>query len=429
MSIDWSKAARRPLERRAIVEWILQEATDSAESDYLEWKTGYDLTGVPGRLATARQVIGLANRHPDRAARHVEGCGYLLLGVEPGNLVGMPEHDPADLENWLTPYLGPHIAWDPSYVSLDGKHVLFVTVEAPRWGDEIHCLRQSAADRDGRTVREGTVWIRKLGKTEQATASDMDMLAARTRAGARTLSLDVVARESSLPTITAEVLSDKWRDEVLAHQKSQLLRDVPASDGVFPFLAGEFRKPSAFEHDVLSYLDDARRRWKSLVAAGFVEEGGCLLTLEVVNESDLVFESVQVEACFPFHPGWVFSSAAAARDRFNPPERPAPWGSALSLAPKLPMTGIGAGTEIEEQPNEVLVRYAPILVRPRTTHALSELRLALPPGLAGQDVPVTWRATSSSTTGEIAGILTLVLAADPSAPSGPAGAIPAESGD
>jgi hypothetical protein len=46
-----------------------------------------------GSLHGPKGILGLANRHPDHAARIMEGCGYLLVGVEPNNLVGLAQVD------------------------------------------------------------------------------------------------------------------------------------------------------------------------------------------------------------------------------------------------------------------------------------------------------------------------------------------------
>src|SRR3954452_24898125 len=95
-----SVVARRPSDRKALVEYI--EATANLqETDWLEWKSGYDLTTPTGRASTARQIIGFANRMPDQAERHADGYAYLVLGVEAGKFQGMPVHDSADIENWL----------------------------------------------------------------------------------------------------------------------------------------------------------------------------------------------------------------------------------------------------------------------------------------------------------------------------------------
>lgn len=414
---DWTRAARRPSEREEIVDYVFSGSAGTAEKDWLEWKTEYDLTTVHGRLGVARQVMSFANRHPDRAAQHAEGLGYLLLGVEPGNLPGVPEFDSADLENWLAPYIGPKIAWDPNYVSYHGKLVLFVTVEAPRWGDDLHCLRQAAEDYHGRTVREGTIWVRKLGKSEQATPADIDMLAERARAVGRTLSLSLEAKQPELKTLTKEVLSDGWREEVLSQLTENYLRSVPAHRELFAHT--ETRDPQDFRAEVHYYIAQIWKRWPSYVAAMFIEEEGCPLDLVVRNDTDQVYESLQVEARLPLMPGWTFLSAADARKRFKVPDPPIKWNKMLDVSGRLADVvnpALGSAPEIEEIQEDghqvTLVRFPPLLVRPHSQHPLPTVYLVMPPRLAGQDFAVRWRATSSSTTGQCEGTLKLKTAED-----------------
>jgi hypothetical protein len=76
--------ARRPSDRLALVEYV-RESEALQETDWLEWKIGYDLTGKPGRAATAKHLVGLANRRVEQAARQADGYAYLLLGVEPSS--------------------------------------------------------------------------------------------------------------------------------------------------------------------------------------------------------------------------------------------------------------------------------------------------------------------------------------------------------
>lgn len=194
--MDWSRAARRPSDRQQVLDWIYRTA-GAQETAWVEWKTGYDLTAGPGRLAVARQIIGMANRHPDRATTHCEGLAYLILGLEPNNAPGIEEHDTADLENWISPYVGDKIAWNPVYEVVDGVNVLFITIEPPRWGDDIHALRQGGADSRGKDVPEGTIFVRKLGKTERPTAADIDMLTERARRASYRYRLSPTRRKSS----------------------------------------------------------------------------------------------------------------------------------------------------------------------------------------------------------------------------------------
>jgi hypothetical protein len=68
-----------------------------------------------------------------------------------------------------------------------------------------------------------------------------------------------------------------------------------------------------------------------------------------------------------------------------------------------------ADVEIEPDERGVLLRYAPLLVRPNTRHRLPTVQLALPPALADQEIPLRWRETSASTPGETAGVTTLAV--------------------
>jgi hypothetical protein len=97
---DFTKLARRPTERLAIVPHVFA-TTSLQETEYLEWKIGYDLSAKTGVAGISKHLTGFANRDFGQAARHAGGHAYLLLGVEPGNLAGVPVWDSADIENWL----------------------------------------------------------------------------------------------------------------------------------------------------------------------------------------------------------------------------------------------------------------------------------------------------------------------------------------
>lgn len=416
---DWTRAARRPSDREEIVDHVLSSPPSEPEPDWLEWKTDYDLATVAGRVAVARQIIGFANRHPDRAGQHAEGLGYLVLGVEPQNLCGAAEHDAAELQNWLNPYVGDGIAWNPDYVHKGGQAVLFITVEAPRWGDPVHSLRKEGVDIDNRAVLEGTIWVRKLGKTDRAAAADVDFLSERARAAGRTLSFSLRCKQAALMPVGREVLSEGWREEVIRGLRHEYLSEVPDSPlGIAHIVGGDSRTPVQFQQEVDDWLRVLETHWGNHVAVAFIEEENGPLDLEIVNESDDVFESVQVEVTFPLESVWLFLSGAQARGRLRPPTPPTQWQkSRLSLRQNLEVPDLSAasGTEIEEvaEGKSTLVRFAPVLVRPRSTHSLTRLLLALPPALADQELPVVWRATSSSTSGELKGHLRLQIGADP----------------
>jgi hypothetical protein len=105
LNIDTTTAIRRPADQQALIQAVLA-ADPTDETAWLEWKSQVDLAKAEGCFTVAKAILGLANRHPDRAARTMEGCGYLLVGVEPNNLVGLAPVDGANLDNQLGPVLG-----------------------------------------------------------------------------------------------------------------------------------------------------------------------------------------------------------------------------------------------------------------------------------------------------------------------------------
>ena len=199
---DFSAPARRPSERLAIVEFVASTAT-LEETDYLEWKSAYDLTTKPGAAAIARQLIGFANRDPIKAARHAGGLAYVLVGAQAGSVIGAPHWDSADIENWLAPFVQPELSYDVHYVPIDDELVLFITVEPPRQGDPIFALQRSSEDPDDRkALAEGTIFVRHGGKTERHTAGDLQRLTARAqKTDGPTLAVDVAVKSSDLHAI------------------------------------------------------------------------------------------------------------------------------------------------------------------------------------------------------------------------------------
>jgi hypothetical protein len=106
LSIDSSRAIRGPTARRQLVEALRDASSDSQESDWLEWKSQVDLSAKHWHGELARQIFGMANRSPERAARSAGGHGYIVCGVHPGSVDGVAFLDPADLESAISRYTG-----------------------------------------------------------------------------------------------------------------------------------------------------------------------------------------------------------------------------------------------------------------------------------------------------------------------------------
>jgi hypothetical protein len=177
--IDTSRTLRRPVDLLELVNAIVA-ALPTDEAEWIEWKGTLPLDAAEGWFAISKAIIGLANRHPDHAARSLEGTGYLVVGAEPGNVRGVTSVDGAKLDDWLRAYLGENgPMWAPTYVTLNGREVLVVVVELPEWGDPIHSLRKTYQPAQGKGADSGTVFARGKAGTRRATAPDMDMLQER----------------------------------------------------------------------------------------------------------------------------------------------------------------------------------------------------------------------------------------------------------
>ena len=97
LAVDNTKAVRSRQARVALVTAILDAPAGEQETNWLEWKGRLDLTARATEAVVAKAVIGLANRDPEMAARAMEGCAYLVVGVEPGELTGVT---PIDRRSW-----------------------------------------------------------------------------------------------------------------------------------------------------------------------------------------------------------------------------------------------------------------------------------------------------------------------------------------
>ena len=179
--LDLNSAAISPEQLLALVRAVVDLPPSWQELDALEWKDRIDLRERPRRAQVAKHLIGFGNRDPKSALRTFEGETYVVLGAAPGKATGMEVNDAAALDDWLRPYTGDELRWRPAYVELDGQAVLVITVEPPRDGDPIYVLERESTDESGRTMRAGTVFVRRAGKTHEATPGEHRRLQARLR--------------------------------------------------------------------------------------------------------------------------------------------------------------------------------------------------------------------------------------------------------
>jgi hypothetical protein len=166
------------LVRRVLHEPALQEG------HWLEWKSDADLGQRLWQARAARFILGAANRPRPAATGPYEGNAFLLLGIEPGRVMGTNILDPAKVTQALVRYLGsvgPHYSLD--YLTIDGGAVAVFTVPPPSTGNRPYMARGTFSG-EREEIRDGRIYIRRSGTTAEATADEIDEMLAE-RVGAR----------------------------------------------------------------------------------------------------------------------------------------------------------------------------------------------------------------------------------------------------
>jgi hypothetical protein len=366
IEIDTSRDLRGVSDLQALVAAVVA-AHEHDESDWLEWKLDLELSTKEGCLAVARNVLGMANRQPDRAAIHCGGLGFVVVGAAPGTLSGINSVDPADLSQSVDPYLGGAAGprWTPTVVSVGGKSVLVATVEAPHQGDPIFTLRRAT-----QKYQAGTIFVRKHGRTVPADADDIDALQARLVArlpsGAE-LEVSLLGEEplSWIDLDTARTEIDAWidqqhaamveearavamrREDSAARRTSGFtvdsLGNAPGTSmgALRPFLAGDPSLPSRlvamggflsqpdsrtledYISQVDAWRDETRETANRVVPERYFSLGHGALQIRVSNLSRRFLEDVEVNVDLPWEGVTIIDQQPGS---VGLPVRPRPFG-------------------------------------------------------------------------------------------------------
>jgi hypothetical protein len=100
----------------------IESADPNDEDEFVEWKGTLDLTTTEAAYHIGRAILAFANRDPAFAARRFEGCGYVVVGVEPGAHEGVTPIDPVDLAAQIDRFVGGVKGpdWEARYVEHAG---------------------------------------------------------------------------------------------------------------------------------------------------------------------------------------------------------------------------------------------------------------------------------------------------------------------
>jgi len=223
LRIDTSGALTTHQERARLVHAVVA-AQPEDELDWIEWKIAGDLAKGPTQGTIARHILGMANRLPDRAALHVGGYGYLIMGAQPGSVPGITRVDPASLGQGVQSWLGTEgPAWWPHYDEEQGIPVLVVTVAAPQPGQRMFTLRKdltvTTPSGGSKVYPAGTIFVRYPGRTEIAGPGDIRALEDRYAAPA----LESARAAEANARRSLEIQQERQAAEELERRRTQLM--------------------------------------------------------------------------------------------------------------------------------------------------------------------------------------------------------------
>ncbi len=407
LTVDVTRAARSHHDRIKLLEAIRDAPVHEPETDWLEWKSQLDLSQADGRATAARSILAFGNRDPVFAATQADGCGYLVAGLAPGSLTGITPHDPADVEQWLSPYIAyGEPQWSVDYLDLDGTPVMLIVVEAPRWGDPIFTLQKGIGKR-----RAGAIYVRRNGKIEEAGPDDVRRLAARTVIQQPSSSLEVAVHLRAPADLHALGDIRAAAAAFVLHEAEDLAWFPSTSQ--FYAVGRDVRTDEEYQRDLETYLDRAPKFFELAVIRELIDQRVTHLSLELENLSDQNFPKTEV-ALTVAPDVQVFFDRDEIDELMEDMNRPIPWGrkgigSIGSVRPMINLPQmLGRSTRrIERHPDGIEVTLDTVDVRPGTRHQLGTFELVLPESYAGGKLSLQWRATSTGVPGDAKGEVTL----------------------
>lgn len=401
------------------------------EGDWVEWKRSLDFSTTKGRFPLPKNVLGMANRMPETALRNLDGRGYILVGVEPGSIVGMNPVDPAEFHNWIDPYVkatGPD--WQLHYVKVEDKTVAVIEVAPPRPGDPIHALRKECSG-----FRRGTIFVRKNGKTHPADDQDIENLTQRAQGAHLDFDLLLIGAERiswfDRSVVEAEIkrIADRSRVSQLEHAHSYRAgseSETPLTHTLRRAMAEAYPKERRSLHEYESEVDEWHTEWTHDASQHWVENyivaGHGVHSLRLRNLTDQNFASVEVRLQIER----VQVEDDIPSDAVELPERPRRFGQGTSLLDighidrAILMQRVDFPTSFDLPEFSVIQLEGAVEVawnaghlRPVDSIESAELCILVDAPQDSNHFAITWSATSTSVNGVFEGVLEIPLAAHP----------------
>lgn len=309
LNIDTSRQLRSLQDLRDLIDAV-NGAESSDESHFLEWKRDLDLTKAAGWFAISKCIIGMSNRPVQKASLVFGGCGYMVIGAEPGNIPGVIIPDLAQLEPWLVKYLGNDgPSWAPRSVDVNGQSVLIITIEPPSDRDKIHTLRKTYTPDSGKGGhQEGTIFVRHHAQSTPATTADIRLLEQRLLAGRSGVEAFDKLTTDSLGAVRVLNLTQEAEDARYAEEEEAVppLRTDASGTRTGPYgmvvPTFDYHRPEErdrYKRERRQYLRDfkAALRPYALDMAG--RRHRAPFALQITNESATILTDLQIHVGLP----------------------------------------------------------------------------------------------------------------------------------
>ncbi|MEV5126917.1 ATP-binding protein [Streptomyces decoyicus] len=408
LSLDLAKPFRSPLQIKELIKAI-HEAGEHDENDWIEWKSTYDLTQKETKATLSRHIIAMANRMPAKSASTAGGCGYIIVGVEPGNVTGVTTIDLADLESGMRPYLGHQgPEWIPTYATFEGRDVLVISVEPPHEGDPIHTLHK-----DFNKYTAGMIFTRRAAQTVQAGPGEVAQLAARTHKPESRQALHLVEPNKSVPVPTWLWLNSRL-ETILAEERNEVEKGSTAratQGGLAAFVQSsrDNRTEGDYGRESEAYLERYKEYLYTTAYLQYVQQGYGALQLKIRNTEERSYQSVRLEAELP--PKLTVLVAEDYSDEPEAPRRPTPLGEQGFAVQgdfynSLRLAGPEPSIHLRVENRKILCDIK--VIRAEEDVTLPAIHLVLHEDCSGDVMELPWSITAVNAVGRTRGVITVI---------------------
>lgn len=397
---------------------------DLAEVDWFELKGALSFADKASRkrsaVVVARAILGMSNRMPDVAQKHVDGHGVILVGIDGSRVVGTEAVDGAVLGDLITPYVGTDgPRWDHQFIHHADGLVLAVVVDPPQWGDRAFPCRKEYQDNTSKlAVRDGDLFVRTPSQTRLATSDDLTQLDARRSRAPHTGANVDVAYDATFDRVETANIRSLVEDSI-DRRANSLLADLGPSHNAASSLtsgfaslalqANSWRSDARSKEEFRAEVEDWRTESKALiteVAGEFFRHELARGQLSVQNKSLRYLESVRVRVTFP--PGVLVLMASDTTycdhgGAFDPfkllPEPPIQYGDIRHgmlrrISQYVPDLGSAVSpVDIEESVNSVVVSWQVGELPGGMSERCGEV-FAIVTDNHGSDLTATWTVTA-----------------------------------